>query len=158
MNEIDSKCEYQHNLQGCVMHHKGAVGAQVSYFLTWSQWLWLDWKIKLIIRPGLWNALTTSDGKCHKRCLVFLLLLSEIFYLTLICCFEAEIPEHFQQEECYYFAGEKSGQRIVGFHTGGELRAESIPNGSWFYLPNYTITISNLISKSIRQNPKQPKQ
>lgn len=41
--------EYQHNLQGCVMQHKGAVGAQVSYFLAWPQWLWLNWKIKLII-------------------------------------------------------------------------------------------------------------
>lgn len=47
-----------------------------------------------------------------------------------ISCFEAEISKHFQQEGHFYFAGEKSGQRIAGFDIGGELRAESIPKGS----------------------------
>lgn len=79
--------------------------------------------------------------------MVFLLLLIEIYYLNLIWCIVPEISKWFQKEGYFYFAREKSGQRQIGLDTGGKPRAESILNGSQFCLPNYTTTISNLISK-----------
>lgn len=83
--------------------------------------------------------------------MVVLLLLIEIYYLTLIWCIVPEISKWFQKEGYFYFAREKSEQRQIGLNTGGQPRAESILNGFQFCLLNYTITISNLISKySIR--------
>lgn len=50
--------------------------------------------------------------------MVALLLLIEIYYLSLIWCIVPEISKWFQKEGYFYFAREKSEQRQIGLNTG----------------------------------------